>query len=268
MEMLPEGLKAEEVVVVGKAPTVDVGSSSTGVTLNQDFVSRLALTPPGAQGRGVALVRERWPRWPRARTSDAYGVSIAGTTSPENAFVVDGVAVNDPAFGILGTPLSSEFVKEMAHHHRRLHAGVRQGHRRHLRRRDQERRQRVPRRRLVQHHARRARRPAHPGPLGRVHDHVNPTLSSLRDFGADIGGPIIKDKLWFYAGFQLAFSNFNLNRSISQFNYTCDKTNNPSCAANGAMMQVVDPNTGFPSTTPVSSRTYIAAQKQPSTSAS
>src|SRR4051812_26545405 len=45
-QLLPENvtLKAEEIVVVGKAPTVDVGSSSTGVSMNQDFTSHLPLS--------------------------------------------------------------------------------------------------------------------------------------------------------------------------------------------------------------------------------
>ncbi len=103
-ELLPEGLKAEEVVVVGKAPTVDVGSASTGVTLNQDFVSRIALNPPGGKGAASRSFESLAERGARRRPQTTYGVSIAGTTSPENAFVIDGVAVNDPAFGTLGTP--------------------------------------------------------------------------------------------------------------------------------------------------------------------
>src|SRR5262249_2713957 len=109
-EILPENvtLKAEEIVVVGKAPTVDVGSSSTGVSVNQDFTSHLPLTggPASRSFESLATVA------PGAQ-SDRYGVSINGTPSPENAFVIDGVSVNNPAFGILGTPLSVEFVKEL-----------------------------------------------------------------------------------------------------------------------------------------------------------
>src|SRR6185436_3590725 len=46
-------------------------------------------------------------------TPDRYGVSISGTTSPENQYVIDGLSVNNPAFGILGTQLPVEFVKEV-----------------------------------------------------------------------------------------------------------------------------------------------------------
>ena len=49
-ELLPEALKAEEVVVVGSAPTVDVGSSTTGVNVGADFVSHIPLNSTSSKG--------------------------------------------------------------------------------------------------------------------------------------------------------------------------------------------------------------------------
>lgn len=238
-DLLPEGIKAEEVVVVGKAPTVDVGSSSTGVTLNQDFVSRIALNAPGGKGAASRSFESLAATAPGAN-GDAYGVSIAGTTSPENAFVIDGVSVNDPAYGILGTPLSVEFVKELnivtggylpeygksiggifdvttKTGSNEFHGsawfnitpGVIEGTRK-----------------LVQSAATTITTKA--------------SLDSLRDFGADIGGPIIKDRLWFYGGVQFAFNQQRLERNLSQFNYV------PDPAHSGSFVKQVDPVTGFP----------------------
>lgn len=48
---------------------------------------------------------------------------------------------------------------------------------------------------------------------------TNPSLSSIRDFGATIGGPILKDKLWFYAGVQAAFSRYDLERHLSALQF-------------------------------------------------
>ena len=62
--LTPESLRAEEVVVTGTAPTVDVGASSTGVAINQEFVNRIAVAPP--TGRGGRSNRSR--RWRRARS--------------------------------------------------------------------------------------------------------------------------------------------------------------------------------------------------------
>jgi hypothetical protein len=220
-ELLPEGLKAEEVVVVGKAPTVDVGSSSTGVTLNQDFTSRLALAPPGGKGAGYNSFESLATVAPGAQT-DTYGVGINGTTSPENGFVVDGVTVNDPAFGILGTPLSAEFIKEASiitggylpeygktiggiydvvtkggsnEFHGSVFFNITPG--------------------------------ALNGPVKTVStigssEALTASVNALRSFGADIGGPIVKDKLWFYAGVQFAFTTWNMQRNLSSFNYMPD----------------------------------------------
>jgi outer membrane receptor protein involved in Fe transport len=242
-ELLPEGIKAEEVVVVGKAPTVDVGSSSTGVTLNQDFVNRIALSPPGGKGASTRSFESLAGVAPGAQ-SDTYGVSISGTTSPENAFIIDGVSVNDPAYGVLGTPLSMEFVKELGvitggylpeygkaiggifdvvtksgsnEFHGSLFFNITPG--------------------------------AIEGPRTQVKSagsviSVTPGLSSLRDFGAEVGGPIIKDKLWFYAGVQAGFSRYRLERNLSEFKYVPD----PMHA--GGMMQQIGSDT-FPVTTPL-----------------
>src|SRR5215471_4113736 len=49
-ELLPETLKAEEVTVVAKPPTVDVGSSRTAVTITSEFTSRLPVASPAGKG--------------------------------------------------------------------------------------------------------------------------------------------------------------------------------------------------------------------------
>ena len=40
---------------------------------------------------------------------------------------------------------------------------------------------------------------------------ANTTLHNLGDFGADLGGPILKDKLWFYAGVAPSFTRYSVD---------------------------------------------------------
>ena len=47
VELLPETAGATEISVVGSPPVVDVGSSTTGATVNQDFIRNLAVARPG-----------------------------------------------------------------------------------------------------------------------------------------------------------------------------------------------------------------------------
>ena len=45
-DILPESLKSEEIVVVGRAPTVDVGSTTAGINITSDLVRRVPVSRP------------------------------------------------------------------------------------------------------------------------------------------------------------------------------------------------------------------------------
>ena len=250
-ELLPESvqLKAEEVVVVGKAPTVDVSSSSVGLALNKDFTSRISLNAPGGKGAAGHSFESLAAVAPGA-AEDTYGVGINGTTSPENAFKIDGVSVNDGAFGILATPLSTEFIKElnvisggyMPEYGRAMggifdvttNSGSNEFH-------------------------------------GSVWLNISPggfegprtliqsdksviatttRLGNLRDFGAQVGGPIIKDKLWFFAGVQAAFTRDILDRNLNAFQI------DPVTGE-----KILDESTGFSKTNEISNQRYYSDER-------
>ncbi|MDB4973854.1 MAG: oar1, partial [Myxococcaceae bacterium] len=81
--LLPESLKAEEVVVVGRTPTVDIGSSATGLNITNEFTSRVPLIAPGGKGsagRSFEAVADVVP----GISGDAYGSGVFGSSSPEN----------------------------------------------------------------------------------------------------------------------------------------------------------------------------------------
>ncbi|MFT3776191.1 MAG: TonB-dependent receptor [Minicystis sp.] len=212
-DLLPEGLQVKEEAVVAAAPTVDIASSTTGVTLGSDFVGRIALVPPSAKG-AVTRSFESLAEVAPGAFADRYGVSISGTTSPENQYVVDGLSVNNPAFGVIGTPLSIDFVKEVNvitggympefgratggyldvvtksggnAFHGSAFASITPG--------------------------------ALEGPRATIPNlgssiSTRYQLSSLRTFGAEIGGPIITDRLWFYAGVSPSFASTRMERSL------------------------------------------------------
>ncbi|HEX8705360.1 MAG TPA: TonB-dependent receptor, partial [Myxococcaceae bacterium] len=112
VELIPESALTEEISIVAAAPTVDVGSATTGVNVSETFLRNIAVVAPtgkGAASRSFEALAELAP----GANADTYGVSISGATSPENQYIVDGVSVNNPGFGINGTPLSIEFIKEV-----------------------------------------------------------------------------------------------------------------------------------------------------------
>ncbi len=107
VELLPESL-GETVEVVGAPPTIDVGSTTTGVKVDQEFVRRIAVVRPTGKD-GAARSFEGLAELAPGAQSDTYGVGINGTTSPENGYVVDGLSTSDPAYGIQSGPPANAF---------------------------------------------------------------------------------------------------------------------------------------------------------------
>jgi outer membrane receptor protein involved in Fe transport len=254
-DLLPSTLKAEEVVVVARAPTVDVGSSSTGSNITADFTRRVPVSTPGGKGsanRSFESVAEVTP----GAQADQYGVSIAGTSSPENGYMVDGLSVGNPSNGTIGTPLSSEFVKEVTvisggymPEYGRTMGGVLNA---------------ITKTGSNEFHGGVFSFYTPGGIAGTprvVHQPIDTVigtspLSSIFDIGADIGGPIIKDKLWFYVGFDYSSETYDVNRSFWKQNY--DPNAN---GGNGAF--IIDPTTGLPTTSHIAGRDeHYLAQSQ------
>jgi len=212
VELIPESALTEEVLVVGQTPTVDVGSASTGVNIGENFLRNIAVVAPtgkGAASRSFESLAELAP----GANADTYGVSVSGATSPENQYIVDGVSVNDPGFGINGTPLSIEFIQEVnvisggyLPEYGRSTGGV------------------------VNAVTKSGSNEFHGSVFGNFSpgsfspkgtELVSGTVSgraslyNLGDFGAELGGPILKDKLWFYAGIAPAFTRYQLERNLN-----------------------------------------------------
>ncbi|WXB10902.1 TonB-dependent receptor [Pendulispora albinea] len=217
-DLLPEGLKAEEVVIVAHAPTVDVGSTSGGANLNSDFVSRIPITNPGARGgaqRSFESVAEAAP----GATADQFGTSINGSTSPENSYVIDGLRTNGSKYGTNGSPLSIEFVKEVnvlssgyMPEYGRSTGGVLNV---------------VTKSGSNEYHGS-VWANWTPGALEGARKYpyfygtsvqTQRSLANVYDIGFDQSGPIVKDKLWYYVGFGVSRAIYNLNRRIDQTNY-------------------------------------------------
>jgi hypothetical protein len=214
VELVPESFLTEQIEVVAQAPTVDIGSTSTGVNVSAAFVRNIAVVSPtgkGAASRSFESLAELAP----GANADTYGVSVSGATSPENQYIVDGISVNDPGFGINGTPLSVEFIGEVnvisggyLPEYGRSTGGV------------------------VNAVTKSGSNEFHgsvfgnfsPGALGGSTTEISQVSGSisgqaalwnLGDVGAELGGPIIQDKLWFYAGIAPSFTRYQLERTLN-----------------------------------------------------
>ncbi|NTX37995.1 TonB-dependent receptor [Myxococcus sp. CA033] len=238
VELLPESL-GEVVEIVGAPPTIDVGSTTTGVNVDQEFIKRIAVARPGGKG-GAARSFESLAELAPGAQNDQYGVSINGATSPENGYVVDGLSTNDPAYGVNASPMSIEFVQDVNiitggylpefgrstggvinavtrsgsnEFHGSVFANWTPGTFEGTRKQVQEE--------------------------GTVISGLN-ELQNLGDFGATLGGPILKDKLWFFAGFAPSFTRYQHTRTLNAIRLNADGTS----VANDEGFTVVDPIAG------------------------
>lgn len=145
---------------------------------------------------------------------DLYGMSILGSTSPENSYFIDGVRVGDPMLGVLLLPLSVEFVEST---NVSLFGAVPMWGRRSAGIFDVRTRSGTN-----QWHGS-AWSSSTPGAFeGDRTPLVFPSttietqsrLAGIFDGGASLSGPLIKDRLFFFAGASVARRRYRLDRSL------------------------------------------------------
>src|SRR5262245_3764187 len=110
IKLQAQGASAVVEVVAGAA-TVDVSNNTTGTNISTEQFSNLP-TP-----RTVQSLYTIAPTAARSGLRDASGrdrdPSVGGSSGPENNYILDGVTVTDPAFGGSGANLPFEFVQEI-----------------------------------------------------------------------------------------------------------------------------------------------------------
>jgi hypothetical protein len=232
--------KGETIAIQGNAPIVDQGSTKVGTTITSEFTNNVPSQRTfGEVAGGVAGAQ-----------SDRHGVSFAGATSAENTYVVEGLNTTDTGFGILSSNLPNEFIQETevitggynAEFGRAIGA-------------------------IVNVVTKSGSNEFH----GSVFGHWQPkgltadaelirrqgtaidaafNQDGRYDYGAELGGPILKDKLWFHVGFTPTVVNRTTTRII---NREVDK--------NQDGVSDVDPNTGFTVSEQVASRDIPGDEK-------
>jgi outer membrane receptor protein involved in Fe transport len=194
----------ETIVIQGSAPIIDQGSTKTGVTITDDYTRNI---PTGRTFAGVLGSTA-------GSQGDLYGTSIAGATSAENIYVVEGINTTDTGFGGISSNLPNEFIQETEvitggynAEFGRATGGIvnvvtKQGSNQF--------------KGSVYGYFR-------PGALYSAAERIQREGSSIDtetnvdyqyDFGAEVGGPIIKDKLWFHVGFNPSLVQQSVTRSI------------------------------------------------------
>ena len=231
VDLLPENvtLTGQEVVVVGKAPVIDVGTTQTGLTVTSTFSQSVPISQASAGNGGIRSFSGLALAAPQV-SGDMMGISIAGTTSPENSYLIDGLSFSDTGFGVnnrngftpgnggtAGSDFSVEFVDQMnvitggyMPEYGRTTGGV------------------------LSVTTKSGGNEFHgsvfatytPGWLAQTGQLVSNAnnivgasakLYNAFDIGFTLGGYIVKDKLWFFVGFNPSQFKTELTRSVTPF---------------------------------------------------
>ena len=208
----------ETVHVQGKAPNIDPTSTTQGITLDTNYLRNIPV--PGRtfdQMLGAAA----------GSTGDDLGVAFSGSTSLENQYYVDGVSVTGLTYGTVGSPVVNDFISEIEiitggynAEYGRSTGGIvnvttktgsneikgsifgywEPGY-------------------LT------AAAKLNPINAGSIDEVTNKNF--VADFGFELGGPIIKDKLWYYIGFDPSFQQYDTTR-ITKRQTDCRVPANPA----------------------------------------
>lgn len=198
----------EVITIKEKAPAIDAGSTKQGTTVQQDYMKHVpnrGRTWAGVLGAAAGS------------QGDAFGTSFSGSTSVENNYVVDGVNTTGVTLGAgfptQGSQVINNFIQEIEiitggynAEFGRSTGGV------------------------VNVVTKTGSNEFHGSVFGNVTafnadvKDVVTVGSSLQakapmptafDFGFELGGPIIKDKLWFYVGFAPSLTRQKITRIAS-----------------------------------------------------
>ena len=191
LSLIPEALSAGEMVITATKPVIDMGSVQSGAVIGKE---QMQLVPYGRTLRNFDAVATSVP----GVFTDRFGVSMRGSGSPEGHYIIDGVNVTDPGFGTIGTSLLQDFVQEVEvktggyqAEYGRSSGGV------------------------INVVTKSGGNETHgsvffnwsPFEMARKRVLIRNTPIAVDesqryslDFGAEVGGPILRDKLWFFAG--------------------------------------------------------------------
>jgi outer membrane receptor protein involved in Fe transport len=208
----------ETIKIQDTAPTIDPTSTTQGITIDKNYIKNIPV--PGRtfeSALGAAAGSQ----------NDGAGVSFSGSSSLENQYYVDGVNTTGLTYGTVGSPVINDFIEEIEvitggynAEYGRATGGVvnvvtKSG--------SNEFKGSV----FGYWQPGALTATAKTTPVNAASIDVTRNLAYDADFGFELGGPIIKDKLWFYVGFAPAFVQVDATRTTKR-RTDCRKVADPA----------------------------------------
>ncbi len=236
----------EVIKVKARQPTIDPTSTNQGITIDENYLKNIPV--PGRTfdaALGAAAGSQ----------NDGFGVSFSGSTSAENQYIVDGVNTTGLTYGTVATPVINDFIEEIEvltggyqAEYGRATGGVvnvvtKSG--------SNEFKGSI----FGYWSPGQLTANAQSTPINSSSIDTIPQLNYQADFGFELGGPIIKDRAWFFVGFAPAFAQTDIYRFTKSLT-DCRKVlpNGTLSTCNGLPLNQggnadgtadIDPKTGF-----------------------
>jgi len=199
--------KGEVVQVHGTTPTIDPTSTAQGITIDKNYLENIPV--PGRTFEAALGAAA-------GSSGDILGVAFSGSTSLENQYYFDGVNTTGLSYGTVGSPVINDFIEEIEiitggynAEYGRATGGIvnvvtKSG--------SNELKGSIfgywqP----GQLTAATERTPVNAGSID-----VKRDIGYQADLGFELGGPIIKDKLWFFVGFAPALTRLDYTRDVKR----------------------------------------------------
>jgi Carboxypeptidase regulatory-like domain/TonB-dependent Receptor Plug Domain len=106
LSIAPASIAGAEIVVRAARSAIDVGTVQSGGVVTG---AQMQLVPYGRTQRNFDAVISSVP----GVVGDKYGFAMRGSGSPEGNYLIDGLNVTDPSLGTMGTTLLQDFVQEV-----------------------------------------------------------------------------------------------------------------------------------------------------------
>ncbi|HTL37357.1 MAG TPA: carboxypeptidase regulatory-like domain-containing protein, partial [Kofleriaceae bacterium] len=237
---MSDATKGEVVQVKGTTPTIDPTSTAQVISIDKNYLQNIPV--PGRtfeSALGAAA----------GSSGDILGVSFSGSSSLENQYYVDGVNTTGLSYGTVGSPVINDFIEEIEiitggynAEYGRATGGIVN---------------------VVTKSGSNDLKGSifaymQPGMLTAAAERTPRNATSIdvkgdidyaTDVGFELGGPIIKDKLWFFVGFAPALQNITYTRDVKRqvdCHLVGDDGKLGGCDPNLADSQPdIDPETGF-----------------------
>jgi len=207
VELKTSDAGGETIVVQDSAPTIDPTSTTQGITLDADYLSKIPV--PGRtfeDALGAAAGSQ----------GDDLGVAFSGSTSLENQYYVDGVNTTGLTYGTAGSAVINNFIEEIEvitggydAEYGRATGGV----------------VNVVTKTGTNDFAGSAWANFVPGqlradvkraPMQASSIDVTGNLDYSTDFGFEVGGPIVKDRAWYWFGFAPQYGSVTYTRATKR----------------------------------------------------